>query len=120
VTAAERVAAALRDVADLIAATGVADLEIHPWIRQGRVHIGLTVGRYGIAERSEFDVIAAHIGATLTAGHSRGEFWFVHTANEPTLPSGARVSVSTRLRGRPLDLAPLPERRRRSSAAATP
>lgn len=115
---ADRLAAALVDIADLVAETGVVDLEIRPYVAgDGEVRIALSVGHHRIGERADFDAVCKHIGiAEFEAGHSRGEFWYVYTAGAPVfLPCGARVTVSTVLRGRPLDLCPLPVRRRRAS-----
>lgn len=107
-------ARALREVADMVEQTGVTDLGIRVWVTRGYVRVGLTLGRHEVAERTDVDAIAEYLGGGLAAGHSRGEFWYIHTPDgaDVRLPSGARVSVHSRVRGRPLDLAPLPVRRR--------
>lgn len=120
-SAHERIADALRDVADMVDAHGLDDLKISVSIgRNGAPWVHLSPVQFRIAEREDLDAIAGYIGGGLEAGHSRGEFWNVGTPSgvDGHLPSGARARVHGVVRGRPLDLAPLPVRRRRTGGAA--
>ncbi|WP_239405417.1 hypothetical protein [Frankia sp. Cj3] len=126
IPAAERVAAALRDVADMVETLGLDDVQIDAYIGwNGETRIGIEpmhTRRPAAQEvRRALDDIAAYTGATLHASHSKGPLWSIYSGygNEDSgrLPGGAHVYVSQRIPERPLDLAPLPKRRRARDAA---
>lgn len=129
-TAAERVAAALRDLADMVEETGVTDLDLHISNLNGKTHVRIEPypsagGRSPQELRQAVDDIAAWTASPVEASHSRGDLWWVGTRfsfdgdKNGRLPvSGVAASVHRRIPGRPLDLAPLPQRRRRTGGAA--
>ncbi len=125
-TAAQRVAAALRDVADMVEALDIPDVEVSARIDfRGEVRVGIEpMGGRGelhdpAGARRAMDAIAEYIGAELHASFSRGDLWGLYTDRESgLLPGGANAYAHRRVPGRPLDLAPLPERRRRTGGAA--
>ncbi len=118
-------AAAFRDIADMVETLGL-DCQITASVRDqfGRLHVNIEPGHDcddAARIRPVIDAIADYIGAPLRGSFSRGEFWHVGTSWEwpGRLPCGAATRVGQRLRGRPLDLAPLPERRRGRATGAT-
>ncbi len=123
-TPAERVAAALREVADMVEALDT-DVQVSAYVRpwDGEVRVGIeplhSCGRGSPAARQAMDRIAGWLGTPLFASHSSGSLWSVFTDwDTGRLPSGVGAYAHHLVAGRPVDLAPLPERRRRTGRAS--
>jgi len=123
-TTAAQVTAALRDLADMVEAIGITSItvDIQPDDAHGNVRVHITPQTTGGEDHDPENArwvvgeIARYIGTPLEAGHSNGEMWNVGSPWPGRLLSGASARVHRRIPGRPLDLAPLPARRRRKTS----